>query len=430
MKPLSLDLRERIVNALEHETSSLIVAARFDVSGSVVRKLRLKVERTGSIEPVPIPGRERLIAGADEDHLAELVREHPDATLKVLCELLEAEAGIVVSETTMWRQLKRMDITLKKTLHATERDRPDVVEARQRFFRRMWWWHNRSLVFIDESGVNLKDVLALKQKGNLPSGLTTLDLIEKADFDVAIEATPTNIEHGEPGLTHIKACLEKGAHVVTSNKGPLVVAYEELSKLAERKGVRLMFEATVGGAMPLIKLIKNDLAGNEILSIKGILNGTCNYILSRMEAEKLPYNQILAEAQELKIAEADPTYDVEGIDSAAKLVILANLLGMNARFEDVDITGITSITPEAFEIAMEKDYTIRLIAEVNKLAGTLKVSPRLVPLHHPLAVTGTLNAVLIQTDMSKEIVVMGRGAGKIETASAIISDLVEIYRCR
>jgi len=294
----------------------------------------------------------------------------------------------------------------------------------------MWWWHNRSLVFIDESGVNLKDVLALKQKGNLPSGLTTLDLIEKADFDVAIEATPTNIEHGEPGLTHIKACLEKGAHVVTSNKGPLVVAYEELSKLAERKGVRLMFEATVGGAMPLIKLIKNDLAGNEILSIKGILNGTCNYILSRMEAEKLPYNQILAEAQELKIAEADPTYDVEGIDSAAKLVILANLLGMNARFEDVDITGITSITPEAFEIAMEKDYTIRLIAEVNKLAGTLKVSPRLVPLHHPLAVTGTLNAVLIQTDMSKEIVVMGRGAGKIETASAIISDLVEIYRCR
>ena len=174
MKPLSLDLRERIVNALEHETSSLIVAARFDVSGSVVRKLRLKVERTGSIEPVPIPGRERLIAGADEDHLAELVREHPDATLKVLCELLEAEAGIVVSETTMWRQLKRMDITLKKTLHATERDRPDVVEARQRFFRRMLWWHNRSLVFIDESGVNLSQTRA---EGRAPRGQRLVDAV-------------------------------------------------------------------------------------------------------------------------------------------------------------------------------------------------------------------------------------------------------------
>jgi len=289
---------------------------------------------------------------------------------------------------------------------------------------------SRGSVF-DENGVKLTEVLNLKQKGSLPEGLSTLDIIEKIDFDVAVEATPTNIEHGEPGLTHIRKCLEKGIHVVTSNKGPLVVAYRELSELAERKGVKLMFEATVGGAMPLIKLAKNNLAGNEIFSIKGILNGTCNYILSRMETEKLPYNQILAEAQELKIAEADPTYDVEGIDSAAKLVILANaLLNMNARFEDVEITGITSITPEAFEVAMEKDYTIRLIAEVDKTTGTLKVSPRLVPLHHPLAITGTLNAVLIQTDLAGEVVVMGRGAGKKETASAIVSDLIEIYRCR
>lgn len=289
---------------------------------------------------------------------------------------------------------------------------------------------SRGSVF-DENGVKLTEVLSLKQRGSLPGRLSTLDIIEKMDFDVAIEATPTNIEHGEPGLTHIRKCLEKGAHVVTSNKGPLVVAYKELSELAEKKGVKLMFEATVGGAMPLIKLVKNNLAGNEIFSIKGILNGTCNYILSRMETEKLPYNQILAEAQELKIAEADPTYDVEGIDSAAKLVILANaLLGMNARFEDVEITGITSITPEAFEVAMEKDYTIRLIAEVDKTTGTLKVSPRLVPLHHPLAVTGTLNAVLIQTDLAGEVVVMGRGAGKKETASAMVSDLIEIYRCR
>jgi homoserine dehydrogenase len=119
---------------------------------------------------------------------------------------------------------------------------------------------------------------------------------------------------------------------------------------------------------------------------------------------------------------------VTGIDSAAKLVILANaLLDMNVRFEDVEVTGITSITPEAFEIVIEKGYTIRLIAEVSKITKILKVSPRLVPLHHPLAVRGTLNAALLHTDLAGEVVVMGRGAGKKETASAIVSDLIEIY---
>ncbi len=277
-----------------------------------------------------------------------------------------------------------------------------------------------------EDGISLKNAIEAKKMGNLPEGKSTMEIIEEMDFDVAIEATPTNIDTGEPGLTHIKACLNKGSHVITSNKGPLVVAYRELAEIAERKKVRLAFEATIGGAMPLIKLAKRDLAGNEITSIKGILNGTCNYILSRMEQERLSYNQILGEAKELRIAEANVSYDVEGIDSAAKLVILANaVMGMNATFSDVEIVGITSITPEAFEIAMEKGYTIRLIAEASREG--LRVSPRLVPLHHPLAVRGTFNAVLIQTDLAKEVFVIGRGAGKIETASAIISDLIDIY---
>ena len=278
----------------------------------------------------------------------------------------------------------------------------------------------------NENGISLKEALEAKKKGSLPEGKSVVEIIESMDFDVAIEATPTNIETGEPGLSHIKACLNKGSHVITSNKGPLVVAYRELVELAKKKNVRLAFEATVGGAMPLIKLAKRDLAGNEIISIKGILNGTCNYILSRMEQERLSYHQILAEAKELKIAEANASYDVEGIDSAAKLVILANaVMEMDATFNDVEIVGITSITPEAFEIAMEKGYTIRLIAEASREG--LRVSPRLLPLHHPLAVRGTLNAVLIQTDLAREVFVIGRGAGKIETASAIISDLVDIY---
>ena len=285
---------------------------------------------------------------------------------------------------------------------------------------------------VDENGVDLAKALEIKRKRKrLPDAISTMDVIENIDFDVCIEATVTNIEHGEPGLTHIRECLRRGIDVVTSNKGPLVVAYRELSKLAENSGARLMFEATVGGAMPLIKLVKNDLAGNEIYAIRGILNGTCNYILSRMEKERLSYDQILAEAKELGIAEADPTYDVEGIDAAAKLVIIANaLMGMNVSFEDVERVGITKITPEAFEVAMEKGYTIRLIAEVDRTENLLRVSPRLIPIQHPLAIGGTLNAVQIKTDLAGDVIVVGRGAGSKETASAIVSDLVELFRCR
>ncbi len=278
--------------------------------------------------------------------------------------------------------------------------------------------------------VNLKEVLEIKERrGKLPEGMTVKEIIEEVEFDVALELTPTNIETGEPGLTHIKECLKKGSHVITSNKGPLVVAYRELSGLAERNGVKLLFEATVGGAMPVIKLIKRDLAGNEIESIKGILNGTCNYILSRMEEERLPYEMILAEAKELGIAEANESYDVEGIDSAAKLVILANaLMGMNVSLKDVEVLGITEITPEAFEIALEKGYTIRLISEVSE--GNLKVGPRLVSLNNPLCVHGTLNAVLIKTDLAGDVFVIGKGAGSLETASAVVSDLIDLYSCR
>ncbi len=282
---------------------------------------------------------------------------------------------------------------------------------------------------VDESGVDLREALRVKrERGRLPEGWTTMDVIENVDFEVCVEVTVTNIVNGEPGLTHIRECLKRGINVITSNKGPLVVAYKELERIARKTGAKFMFEATVGGAMPIIKLVKRYLAGCEVYAIKGILNGTCNYILSRMEKERLSYDQILSEAKELGIAEADPSYDVEGIDAAAKLVIIANaLMGMDVRFEDVERIGITKITPEAFEVAMEKGYTIRLIAEVDKREGVLRVSPRLIPIQHPLAIGGTLNAALIRTDIAGDIVVVGRGAGSKETASAIVSDLIEIY---
>ncbi|ADB57346.1 homoserine dehydrogenase [Archaeoglobus profundus] len=275
----------------------------------------------------------------------------------------------------------------------------------------------------DENGLDLREVLEMKKRGSLPKRVTSIEVVRELDFDVCIEVTPTNIENGEPGLTHIKECLKRGIDVVTSNKGPLAVAFKELMSLAEKNNARLMFEATVGGAMPVIKLAKVDLAGNEIISVKGILNGTCNYILSRMEKELLPYEMILEEAKELGIAEADPTYDVEGIDASAKLVIIANaIMGLDAKFEDVERVGISDLTPEAFKVALENGYTIRLIAEAT--SEYLRVSPRLIPLNHPLAIYGTLNALEIETDLAGEVFVIGRGAGSRETASAIISDLI------
>ncbi len=265
------------------------------------------------------------------------------------------------------------------------------------------------------------------EKGRLPESIGVEEIIEQGAFDVIVETTPTDVFSGEPGLGYIKKVLLSGRDVITSNKGPLVVAYHELIKLAEKHNARIGFEATVGGAMPVIKMIRDELAGNRVKRIRGILNGTTNYILSRMEKEKAPYPQILSEAQELGIAEADPSYDVDGIDAGAKLVILANsVFGKDVRFEDVSIRGITRITPEAFEIAVEKGYTIRLIAEADE-NGKLEVSPRLVKLTNPLAIYGTLNAVLIETDLAGEVFVIGRGAGEKETASALISDLVDFY---
>ena len=258
---------------------------------------------------------------------------------------------------------------------------------------------------------------------------SSLDVIKEADYDILVEVTPTDAKTGEPGLTYIREALKRGKHVVTSNKGPVALNYQELCDLAKKHGVQFLFEATVGGAMPVFNLMRGPLAGNRITSIKGIFNGTCNYILTRMANEELPYDMVLSEAKELGIAEADPTYDVEGIDTALKMVILANaVLGMDVKLEDVDRVGISGVCLEALKLAGEAGMVIKLIGEVrpNGEERVLKVSPRLVPKTHPLAVQGTLNAALIQTKLAGEIFVIGKGAGSVETASAILSDMLYI----
>ena len=279
---------------------------------------------------------------------------------------------------------------------------------------------------VDEGGLN-RDEIARFGAGGALLDMSSLELIREIEHEVMVEATPTNVTNGEPGLTHIITALNSNRHVVTSNKGPLALEYRKLMELAERKGRELRFEATVGGAMPLISLIRENLAGNGITAIRGILNGTCNYILTRMTNENLPYEHVLREAQEIGIAESDPSKDVEGIDTAVKLVILANsVFGMDATYRDVRVQGITEITPDALKLAKDAGYAIKLIGDVD-IDGRLEVAPRLVPVSDPLNVGGTLNVATIRTDLAGDITVIGKGAGPIEAASAILSDIIAIY---
>lgn len=289
---------------------------------------------------------------------------------------------------------------------------------------------------VDENGLDLERLLEtvedggtvgeLPKKGEKRSGV---EVIEEVESDVVMELTPTNIEDGEPGLTHIKEAMAAGRNVITSNKGPLVVAFRELEDLAESSGVEFRYSASVGGAIPIIGLAREQLAGDEIFAIRGVLNGTTNYILTRMDKEGAPFEVVLREAQELGVAERDPTLDIEGIDTASKVVVLANaLLNLDVTMGDVEIKGIRQVGPEAVRLARETGNTIKLVGVAS--SNTLEVAPRLVPDGHPLAVGGTLNAVTLETDLAREISISGFGAGPWETSSSLLGDLIDVYRTR
>ena len=282
---------------------------------------------------------------------------------------------------------------------------------------------------IESEGIDIKAVLAQKKDSGICGDLTlsAADIVTTADYDILVEVTPTDVETGEPALSYIKEALARGKHVVTSNKGPIALHYPELSQIASTKGVVIGFEATVCGAIPIIQTLRHGLAGNDVRRVFGVLNGTCNYILTRMADEKLTYAQALLEARELGYAEADPTYDIKGIDAAIKLVILANAVwNLNVSLNDVDCAGIDQVTTEAIALAEEEDYTIRLIAELIPATGQMRVAPRLLPRNHTLIVQHTLNAVAVETDLAGDITLIGKGAGSLETASAILSDLIFI----
>jgi homoserine dehydrogenase len=207
---------------------------------------------------------------------------------------------------------------------------------------------------------------------------------------------------------------------VLANKGPVAERYDEVRSLeADSKGT-VLFEAAVGGAIPILSTI-DDLNG-QVTAARGVLNGTANFILTRMAAEGLGYEHVLAEAQDLGVAEADPTFDVEGTDAALKCVILANVLyDETYTLEDAEVEGIADLPGSALELAAEDGRTIRLIGEVAD--GEVRVGPRLVPENGTLAVSGTLNIVQLETNHAGRLNISGRGAGGPETASAVLADI-------
>lgn len=258
-----------------------------------------------------------------------------------------------------------------------------------------------------------------------------VELASSAEIDVYVELIGG--EDG-PAFESVRAALEAGRHVVTANKALLSKRGVELAAIAERNGVLLNYEAAVAGGIPVIKTMREALAGNQVTRVFGILNGTCNYILTRMEAEGLSFEECLREAQRLGYAEADPTFDIEGHDTAHKLSILTSLaFGCRISADDIYLEGISNISQADIRAAGELGYRIKLLGVAQKSENGIeqRVHPTMVPTSSVIAqVHGVTNAVAIETDMLGELLLSGPGAGGNATASAVIGDLADIAKSR
>jgi homoserine dehydrogenase len=275
---------------------------------------------------------------------------------------------------------------------------------------------------VDAGGIDVDVAIERKAADGLVGDADPADAVN-GPYDVLVEATPTTLGDAQPGFGHVETALERDRHVVLANKGPVAERYADVRTLERDSEGSVLFEATVGGAMPVLSTI-DDFDAEHITAVRGVLNGTANFILSRMGAEGLGYEHVLAEAQDLGVAEADPTFDVDGTDAALKGVIVANVLaeaGEEYTLEDAGVEGIQDIDGSALELAGEDGRTVRLIAEVG--GGEVRVGPRLVPEHAPLAPTGTRNIVQLETQHAGRLNISGRGAGGPETASAVLADV-------
>ena len=295
---------------------------------------------------------------------------------------------------------------------------------------------DRSGVVINHAGIEPEKILESKKtKGRVVDVedvearvSSILEALEEVDADVFIDATPTNIRDGEPSYTMIKKAILRGMDIVTVNKGPLALAFPALREFAERRGAILRFSGTVGGGMPVLEFARECSRADEIIKIEGVLNGTTNYILTKMEEEKLSFAEALREAQEKGYAERDPSLDVKGIDTACKLVILANaILGVKVTLSDVRVTGIEDVDTSMIEAASREGMVVRLI---GRAGDGLEVRPTEIPAHDTLNVKEAMNAVRFSMRYSGKHTITGKGAGGYETATAILRDLIAIKQHR
>lgn len=236
----------------------------------------------------------------------------------------------------------------------------------------------------------------------------------------------------EPAKSFVLKAIEKGKHIVTANKALLALHGDEIYAAAARRGVEVQFEASVGGGIPVLTAIKSNLAANRFGGVFGIMNGTCNYILTRMTQEGADFAEVLQAAQDLGYAEPDPTFDIEGVDTAHKLAVLVSLcFGTRIDFNSIYTEGITSISGLDVKFAKDFGYRIKLLA-IGKLSDgqvEVRVHPTMIPLHNPLAdVNGVFNAIRLTGDFVGPVMFYGRGAGQNPTASAIVGDLIGLAR--
>lgn len=253
-----------------------------------------------------------------------------------------------------------------------------------------------------------------------------IDIIEGGEADVLIETTASNYKDAEPGMSHITAAMRRGMHIISVNKGPLALAFPSLMELATYNGVLLRFSGTVGGGTPILDYAKNSLSGEHIISFSGILNGTTNYILTNMEGG-MSFEAALGDARDRGYVEADESLDLDGLDAAAKLVILANwVMDMKVTLPDVRRTGIRKVTASDVKKAAAAGKAIKLIASCD--GSSMSVSPAELSTDDPLCVAGTLNAISFTSEHSGTQTIIGHGAGGIETASSILRDLLDIRR--
>lgn len=288
----------------------------------------------------------------------------------------------------------------------------------------------------DKVGAELKITKVLvknlqKKREGIPSEVLTDDwegIIHDPEISIVIEL----MGGVEPARTYILQALEAGKNVVTANKDLLAEHGQELMEAAERNHRDLCFEAAVGGGIPIIRPLKECLAGNEITEVMGIVNGTTNYILTKMTQEGWNFDDALKEAQRLGFAEADPTADVEGLDAGRKMAILASIaFHSRVTFKDVDVKGITKITAKDIRYAKEFGYTLKLLGVARNEEGKMEVgvSPMMIPSTHPLAnVNDSFNAVFVHGDAVDDAMFQGRGAGEFPTASAVVGDLISVAR--